>query len=476
MTPVVVTPSELRRASDSFKNLWGFAWGDMTGMFGMLKDCGGCAGTDRVGKKWSDDYDPVAQRAIDAATSFVIGLSQMHDLLQATAANHANADHLSVVGGAPDDLAFPPGTLEWMKRPDIPNLYGGDSGEPSWWDKIASFTQGELWPNGNPEVLRNAATGWSYCAEQLGTHLNFQPVRDIIGDQQTPEVGQIIEQINLLDTQAKTLATQFKILAHGCGDYAQNIEDAHTEILKELGEFAAIWAIGEGVSWLAAGETFGLSLLAGNGAIAARATVVGARIATIIREFAATAQLSGLPVIAASGAFVRSVEELTPLLTSQASLLSAEVAGSVNPLTQTDLNLLSRRPYLRQSTKNAVNAAADKTVVNGQEFYISATNDKVLIPVSGVYDDAAITRLPRPQQYPLDGQYYQAADGSLYPVDSQAVYGHVTGRENWRLRDDALRGNPPMTWKEYSDYYNDPAKFRIEDKYGNSTHRDELPK
>ncbi|WP_157187304.1 GH-E family nuclease [Nocardia vinacea] len=476
MTPVVVTPTELRKASESFKTQWQYAWNDMSSMFDMLKQCGGCAGTDRIGKNWSDEYDPVAQQAIDAATSYVIGLGQMRDLLEATASNHANANQLSVIGGAPDDLAFPPGSLEWMKRPDIPNLYGGDSGTPSWWDKISAYTQGEVWPNGNVDTLRNAATGWSYCAEQLATHLNFQPARDIIGDQQTPEVQQILDQVNLLDNQAKTLATQFMTLAHGCADYAQSIEDAHHKILRELAEFGATWVIGEGIIWLAATETFGLSVLGGNGALAARAAVVGSRVATIIRETALTAQATGLPVVAASGAFIRSVEELTPLLTSQASLLTAEYAGSVNPLSQTDLNLLSRRPYLRQSTKNAVNAAADKKIVNGQEFYVSATNSKILIPVSETYDDATILALPKPTQPPHNGQYYQAADGTLYPVESKAVYGHVTGEENWRLRDEALRGNPPMTWKEYSDFYNDPTHFRIEDKYGNSTHRDELPK
>lgn len=31
----------------------------------------------------------------------------------------------------------------------------------------------------------------------------------------------------------------------------------------------------------------------------------------------------------------------------------------------------------------------------------------------------------------------------LYPVESKAVYGHVTGEDNWRLGDEALRRNPP---------------------------------
>lgn len=476
MTPVVVTPVELRNASASIKTQWAFARNDITSLCDGLKLYGGSAGTDRIGKKFAADYDPVAQQAIDAAIAYVIGVGQMRDLLEATAANHANANQLSVIGGAPDDLAFPPGSLDWMKRPEVPLIYGGDSGTPSWWNKISAYTQGELWPNGNVENLRNAATQWSWWSEQLTTHLNFQPAREIIGNQQSPEVQQILTQINMLDTQGKALAANFKILAHGCSNYAQHIEDAHKKILTMLGEFAALWVAGEAVSWLAGLETGGLSILGINAALAARAAVVGSRIATCIRETALAAELSGLPVIAASGALIRTVEELRPLLTAQTSLLAAEFGGMVNPLSQADLKLLGGRPYLRKSTRDAVNAAADKKTINGQEFYVSATNDKIMIPVNGVYNDAAIMRLPKPETPPLNGRYYQAADGTLYPVESKAVYGHNTGMENWRLRDEALKRNPPMTWKEYSDYYNDPTKFRIEDKYGNATHRDELPK
>ncbi|MET7774108.1 hypothetical protein [Nocardia sp. NPDC005366] len=283
MAPVIVTPNELRQAAESIKNNWLYARADMSTLFARLQICGGCAGTDRIGTKWSSNYDPVAQDAVDAAVSYVIAIGQMHDLVQATAANHANANQLSVIGGAPDDIAFPPGSLEWMKRPEIPNLYGGDSGTPSWWDKIVDYVQGKVWPNAKTDTLADAGTGWSWCAEQLNTHLNFQPARDAIGNQQTPEVQQILDQITLLETQGKALAAQVMTLAHGCVDYSIAVTDAHEKILKELGSFAALWVAGEAVSLAAAEFTFGLSIFAGNGALAARAAVVGSRIAATIR-------------------------------------------------------------------------------------------------------------------------------------------------------------------------------------------------
>ncbi|WP_433193063.1 hypothetical protein ACQP1G_30590 [Nocardia sp. CA-107356] len=76
-----------------------------------------------------------------------------------------------------------------------------DSGTPSWWDKIVDYVEGEVWPNAKTDTLADAGTGWSWCAEQLNTHLNFQPTRDAIGNQQTSEVQQILDQITLLETQ-----------------------------------------------------------------------------------------------------------------------------------------------------------------------------------------------------------------------------------------------------------------------------------
>ncbi|WP_157115924.1 HNH/ENDO VII family nuclease [Nocardia puris] len=471
MAPVVVTPAELRTAATSIKTAWQYSWNDMNTLFTRLRECGGSAGTDRAGRKFASDYDPVAQAAVDAAVAFVIGLSQMHDLLQATAANHANANALSVLGGAPDALAFPPGSLEWMQRPEIPYIFGGDSGEPSWWGLVAEYTQGELWPNAQIDTLRDAATGWSWCSEQLATHLNFQPARDAIAGQQSPEVQQILDQITVLENQARMLSEQFMTLARGLVGYAQAVEDTRNEILKTLGEFVVLGAAVEGVSWVLAGPTGGLSVLGGNGALAARAAVVGTRIAAACRGLVVTAEATGLPVIAATGAFVRSVQELTPLLTSQVSLLTAQSAGLVNPLTLDDLRLLSRtRPYLRVTTTRPVYAGAPKVTVNGQEFYISATDRSVLIPVSGKYDDPAILKLPKDPR----NEYFLGANGVKYPVDSRPVMGHRYGHEFWRMREDALREG--MTWKEFCDYVNDPKFYRIEDAPGNSRHTFEAPR
>ncbi|MFI7669519.1 hypothetical protein [Nocardia sp. NPDC049526] len=49
----------------------------------------------------------------------------MHDLLQFIAANHANENSQSAPEPNPNDLVFPPGTLEVYNPPEPPAAYGG---------------------------------------------------------------------------------------------------------------------------------------------------------------------------------------------------------------------------------------------------------------------------------------------------------------------------------------------------------------
>ncbi|MFF0547305.1 MULTISPECIES: HNH/ENDO VII family nuclease [Nocardia] len=471
MAPVIVTPTEIRTAATVFKNAHGLASAKIRAMAANLQQYGGCAGSDKPGRDWSASFDPAAKDAMTAAAAWVSGLAQMHDLLEVTATNHANANQLSVIGGADTDLAFGAGSLAWMQPITLPALFGGSSEAPSWWDKIAEYTQGEVWPSGNPENLRNVATQWSFYGDELLPYHSFQAARDAISGQQTPEVQQILDQITILENQGKTLTAQFKILAKSCADYALAIENTRKEILTLLGEFAAVFVIGEVVSWGLASYSFGLTAAGGTAALAARAAVVGSRIATLCRNLATTAQMTGLPVVAASGAFARSVAELSPLLAAQAGLATAEATGAINPLTLDDLRLLSRtRPYLRVTTTRPVQEAAPKVTVNGQEFYLSATDPTVLIPVSGKYADPAIRQLPMDAR----NEYYLGANGMKYPVNSTPVMGHEAGHEFWRLREEALRQN--MTWAEFRDYVNNPSFYRIEDAPGNSRHIYEAPR
>jgi len=103
------------------------------------------------------------------------------------------------------------------------------------------------------------------------------------------------------------------------------------------------------------------------------------------------------------------------------------------------------------------------------KYFISATDDDVLIPVSKQYDQE-ILDLPKT----ADGKYYQGADGFRYPVDPVYQLGHVDGSEWWRIRDTAIREG--WTREQLNDYVNNPTLYRIEDAPGNASHRFELPR
>ena len=85
--------------------------------------------------------------------------------------------------------------------------------------------------------------------------------------------------------------------------------------------------------------------------------------------------------------------------------------------------ICSSAPYIRVGTRRAVEEAAEKTPDG--KFYVSASDDSVLIPVSKSYDPA-IPHLPKT----ADGKYYlDAATDIRYPVDPGYHLGHVRGEE-----------------------------------------------
>ena len=90
-----------------------------------------------------------------------------------------------------------------------------------------------------------------------------------------------------------------------------------------------------------------------------------------------------------------------------------------------------RRPYIRKSTRDAVEAATPK-LPDGR--FINVNIDA---QINGKYD-----------------------------------VGHVTGHEFWYERDLAMAKG--MTQKQFNDYMNDPFFYRIEDPISNRSHKFEM--
>jgi hypothetical protein len=91
------------------------------------------------------------------------------------------------------------------------------------------------------------------------------------------------------------------------------------------------------------------------------------------------------------------------------------------------------RPYIRKSTREAVEAAA-KRAPDGK--FLDANTGKV---ITGKYD-----------------------------------LGHASGKEFWRQRDMAM--SKGLEQKKFNDYMNNPTFYRIEDPILNRSHKFEMPK
>ncbi|MEU7766823.1 GH-E family nuclease [Nocardia sp. NPDC049190] len=151
-------------------------------------------------------------------------------------------------------------------------------------------------------------------------------------------------------------------------------------------------------------------------------------------------------------------------------------------LSDTELRLRrNERPALTKTTVQAVRESTRKHTVDGREFFVSATDENVLVPVSGRYDNPRITQLPQDER----GWYFLDPEGWRFPVDSRPNVGHMPGHEWHRIRESAKkdirdfhrtrgREGKDWTWDELVAHVNQPRFYRIEDAPGNQSHRHEL--
>ncbi|WP_327116628.1 HNH/ENDO VII family nuclease [Nocardia sp. NBC_01730] len=470
--PVVqVDPQGFTKAADVYEGVHNALTTRVGTLTKILGECGGSAGSDNAGRKWSNDYDPAAWDTVDALGDLALAVGQMHDLLQFTAANHANANSQSAPEPNPSDVVFPPGTLKVYQPPEPPAAYGGHDAEPTGWNWIKGYVEGEIWPNGHPDVLRKAAAAWRTMANDLGIAAAPLPnARELIEAQQSTETSQALEQADIVKGQFDSLAGVCESLATSCDSYADSVEQTKDAIKRALIELAALVALDQTFGWIAAPFTGGGSAAAAQGGMALAISVYGARIATTIRALVGLVEIVRVPA-AVSQAIARGSEALIPLLRAQPAL--AGVDGAVAPGAFTSWSKL-RRPNLTQAAKDKI-VASTKTwrrpgTTGEDDFYIVKSETEVKVPINKSYDDKPwVTQLDKTP----DGKYYiDSANNSLYPVNPKWEYGHNSGFENRKLLADAQTNN--LTQKELDDLVNShPDWFHVEDMTGNRSHRRE---
>lgn len=468
-----VEPAAIKQAGDTYRSVHDAAASAVSRLAGVLKNSAGMAGTDNGAHEWATKYDALCggrdggSGVMEAISVSVMASGQCTDLLHATAVNHSNADVQSAVNG-PGSPAFPPDSVPTFLVPAIPSAEGGSDDVPGWWHTIAAYVEGEVWPNGHQDKLRAAATAWRNAGNELraaatmvnGGASSLGVIAPLM-DQKSPEMPAVIANCTQTRDSMTSGADGCDVAATACDSYATAIDEAHSAILHEMLVLGATVVVTEVVAAVLIPFTLGGSEAAAKVVDVARLTATGARIATLIRDFRAAAELSAMPTVNAAAAAARTVGEMAPILSARAALFASETTGMVNEF---GTNLLTR-PKLRVGTKEAIENAALKTPDG--KYFVSATDRNVLIPVSKQYDQEILS-LPKT----ADGKFYQGADGVRYPVNPVYQYGHTPGNEWWRMRDQAIREH--WTREELIEAYNNPKIFRIEDAPGNASHANEL--
>ena len=328
-----VDPEVLLGAAKVYTSVRTSAAAAVGALASTLGGSAGMAGTDTGAHSWATKYDPLASDLMGAAAGTAQGAGQCSDLLYATAVNHLNADGQSAIDNE-TVLNMPPMGALPLPKPNVPSAEGGHSDVPDWWHTIEAYVEGQMWPNGHQDKLRAAADAWTKAGQDLRSAAmqvnggpNSMGALAPLMDQKSPEMPDLIKNCTLERDQIKTVADSFDVAAKACSSYAQAIDDAHSKILHEMLVLGATVAVTEVLAAILVPLSAGISEAVSKVVDVSRLTATGARIANIIREFIAAAELSALPAVSAAGAAARALTELGPLLAARPMIFAAEAAG-----------------------------------------------------------------------------------------------------------------------------------------------------
>ncbi|MFA4080456.1 HNH/ENDO VII family nuclease [Mycobacteroides salmoniphilum] len=480
---IIFDVGAVKDAAWKFGNMGGLFKGKVSAAGERLADSAGMAGTDSAGQKFAKEYDACAKEALALGATSVNAVLKAADLLDATAHNHGAADAPMVVPEKYKHL-FPPGwspppqNRSPMQTPTAPASLGAKS-PPSWWESIKDHVEGAAWPNGDPEKLRNASNTWNTLANEI-SDLAFQvdapgygqapgdgPMGQV-DSQVSPEIPDVMANLQKARDGLDDTAAAFHAAGMACFHYAQNIDDVHNKIANEIIVLAASTVAIEVAAAILVPLTAGASEAASKVVDVARLEEAGRKIAVMIREFVAAAEMSAFPTVSAAANAVTATARVAPLASANVSLLAAEEAGLLSgEVAGSSLNALYPRPYLRVGTKRAVQDATRKT--GDGKYYIVEADPKVRVLVDrDAQYDSNILGLPKT----ADGKYYVDGNGFRYPVESKWEYGHIKGEEFASLQKQAM--DEHWTRMRWNDEMNNPKLYEIQDRPGNSDHRYEL--
>jgi hypothetical protein len=239
-----IDPQAIKQAGDAWWELHDEAAAAVTRLAGVLNNSAGMAGTDNGAHAWASKYDPLCgghngtSGVMKCASAAVVAAGQITDLLHATAVNHTNGDQQSAINNSQPPVV-PPDSVPLFGQPEIPSAEGGHGDVPGWWHTIQAYVQGELWPNGHQDQLRNAAQAWRNAAAGLRAAIFLaNSATPYLANQKSPEIPAAIANCNRARDAINSAADGSDVAARSCDDYASAIDEAHHKIIHEM----EVWA------------------------------------------------------------------------------------------------------------------------------------------------------------------------------------------------------------------------------------------
>ncbi|EFV14979.1 RHS repeat-associated core domain-containing protein [Segniliparus rugosus] len=288
MTYFVVNPSDYATAASKMDGVNSSARAAVQSLSGGLGGSGGMAGSDKPAQSFSEKYDPAVKQALQSAANVINTAGLYATLLHATGTNHAEADGSSTIGGGDSSLPGAPSPSE-LAVPSVPAAYGGPEKEPDSlighiWHLIKDYLMGYVWPNGDIEKLRAAASTWKTASSSIRSAADGIPAAvALINAQQAPEVALAAQKHTDLKKDLDSLVEGCSALGDSCEQYAQFIDDAHQEIIELLLQAAAETIAIETASAVFAVFSLGASEVAGNATVIARLMNYARRVVEIIK-------------------------------------------------------------------------------------------------------------------------------------------------------------------------------------------------
>jgi hypothetical protein len=285
--PVAVRPESFKTSSKAFADINKAIGAAALTLVNELATMNNMAGTDGKAKTFADKYDEITNGTSGVCAGIKLmadATDKMAELLDASAVNHTNANnaYAPCSPGVPTGLGYTNGELT---KPRIASAFGGP-GEPSNWEMIKSYVEGEIFPDGDPEKLDKAAEAW----RKMGTVLREQPQRvdaaiAHIANEKSAEVDPAQTQAGLIKKHLADIAGAHDKVAKLLTDFATHVRDVRDETKTALTELA--WELVGGFVLGAALTlvTAGASNLAATAVGLLRLTQTGAKIAGFIRRF-----------------------------------------------------------------------------------------------------------------------------------------------------------------------------------------------